>query len=640
MADIPFQYDDEVLSSCATSSYAEALLGSGGEIASKSRVNRVDLSCQKLFQQYASHYGRDRDAANDTQNHDRLHRFVSNLVFVYRHNNELLVLDDDETSEPAGDEDEDDDFDVAGTSAAPRHRITLNRFSDRHEHELPLMDEGVAEEFLPKFESLPLLGVENEYYGESRELGGAGSIFSKLEFEHLVQSVTDDATTSSVAANIGAFRSYFLSDRHRFEDEVQPLPGSASSSSQVFIWSKKGQSSLYLERETDRKRHSVRKEKMDWSDATPYAPPPDGRSVDRFRKSLDWSTTDNPDAVPIVHPVIDQGSWYVHAVRSRSIHHVIIICSRHTVWSLTLHTSILFHRPNSGACWAISATGTVEANAARHRAFEAYTDTEKRLTAKKLDSDEIRKAAIVAAREAETKAFSKANLSIQELLDCDTRYDQGCTGGNPLLAYYFIHRYGLTDSSQYPYKGKQKECKVDQVTSPIATAEGWGVLTPNHEDNMELVLRYIGPIAVGVNGSERDFLAHEGGIFHSKKCGQNANHAMLIVGYGQETNKKTGKVTRYWIARNSWGTGWGEKGYVRMKRGSGKKGKRGVCGIARSPSVALGSSLFASETRSQYIKKSSESHNRAEPTSQSWVEALVRCQDRGGAPIPCTDYRQ
>ena len=233
MADTPFQYDDEVLSSCATSSYAEALLGSGGEIASKSRVNRVDLSCQKLFQQYASHYGRDRDAANDTQNHDRLHRFVSNLVFVYRHNNELLVLDDDETNEPAGDEDEDDDIDVAGTSAAPRHRITLNRFSDRHEHELPLMDEGVAEEFLPNFESLPLLGVENEYYGESRELGGAGSIFSKLEFEHLVQSVTA-TTTSSVAANIGAFRSYFLSDRHRFEDEVPPLPGSASSSSPLF----------------------------------------------------------------------------------------------------------------------------------------------------------------------------------------------------------------------------------------------------------------------------------------------------------------------------------------------------------------------------------------------------------------------
>lgn len=301
---------------------------------------------------------------------------------------------------------------------------------------------------------------------------------------------------------------------------------------------------------------------------------------------------------------------------------------------------------NSGSCWAISATGTVEANAARHRAFLTYTETEKKLTAKHQNSkatDMVREAAVAAAREAEAKAFSKADLSIQELVDCDTRYDQGCTGGNPLLAYYFIHRYGLTSATHYPYKGKQRECKVDQVTSPIATAESWGVLTPNHEENMELVLRYIGPIAVGVNGADPSFLAYEGGIFHSKKCGQNANHAMLIVGYGQETDRKSGKVTRYWIARNSWGIGWGEKGYVRMKRGSGKKGKRGVCGIARSPSVALGSSLLASEGRSNLHSKTlQKSHGRVQANRLKWpwVEALVRCQDRAGAPISCSDYRK
>ena len=312
----------------------------------------------------------------------------------------------------------------------------------------------------------------------------------------------------------------------------------------------------------------------------------------------------------------------------------------------SLFFSFSFISNNSGSCWAISATGTVEANAARHRAFMAYTETEKKLTAKHQDSkaaDIVREAAVAAAREAEADAFSKVDLSIQELVDCDTRYDQGCTGGNPLLAYYFIHRYGLTSSTHYPYKGKQRECKVDRVTSPIATAESWGVLTPNHEENMELVLRYIGPIAVGVNGADPAFLAYEGGIFHSKKCGQNANHAMLIVGYGQETDRKSGKITRYWIARNSWGIGWGEKGYVRMKRGSGKKGKRGVCGIARSPSVALGSSLLASEGRGNtYSKTLPKSHGRkqANRLKWPWVEALVRCQDRAGAPISCSDYRK
>jgi hypothetical protein len=71
---------------------------------------------------------------------------------------------------------------------------------------------------------------------------------------------------------------------------------------------------------------------------------------------------------------------------------------------------------------------------------------------------------------------------------------------------------------------------------------------------------------------------------------------LLIVGYGQEENvtdefgQQVGPV-RYWIARNSWGSGWGENGFVRIKRGAGAKRTPGVCGIARSPSVALGGQL-------------------------------------------------
>jgi hypothetical protein len=66
---------------------------------------------------------------------------------------------------------------------------------------------------------------------------------------------------------------------------------------------------------------------------------------------------------------------------------------------------------------------------------------------------------------------------------------------------------------------------------------------------------------------------------------------VVIVGYGEEevTNQVGDTETiRYWIARNSWGASWGENGFVRVKRGSGEKGVPGVCGIARSPSVALG----------------------------------------------------
>lgn len=69
------------------------------------------------------------------------------------------------------------------------------------------------------------------------------------------------------------------------------------------------------------------------------------------------------------------------------------------------------------------------------------------------------------------------------------------------------------------------------------------------------------------------------GVFNGK-CGKELDHGVAIVGYGTTLDG-----TKYWIVKNSWGSEWGEKGYIRMQRGV--EDKEGLCGIAMQASYPL-----------------------------------------------------
>ena len=116
------------------------------------------------------------------------------------------------------------------------------------------------------------------------------------------------------------------------------------------------------------------------------------------------------------------------------------------------------------------------------------------------------------------------------------------------MSFHFIHRYGLAAWDDYPYVGHENQCNTNSSQTPLATAQSWGIVEPNYENHMELVLRFIGPIAVGLNGASKSFLFYDGGIFDEPKCDQGPNHALLIVGYGEDV--VDGSRVRYWIARN------------------------------------------------------------------------------------------
>jgi len=69
------------------------------------------------------------------------------------------------------------------------------------------------------------------------------------------------------------------------------------------------------------------------------------------------------------------------------------------------------------------------------------------------------------------------------------------------------------------------------------------------------------------------FSSYGGGVFSGCHPGSATDHAISVVGYGTE-----GGVD-YWLIKNSWGTWWGDKGYIKIQRGVG------MCGIGSHISV-------------------------------------------------------
>ena len=71
---------------------------------------------------------------------------------------------------------------------------------------------------------------------------------------------------------------------------------------------------------------------------------------------------------------------------------------------------------------------------------------------------------------------------------------------------------------------------------------------------------------------------YKSGVFSTKLCGTGLNHGVAVVGYGHDAT--VGKD--YWIVRNSWGTSYGESGYIRMDRDI--QHRTGICGICMAAS--------------------------------------------------------
>ncbi len=155
------------------------------------------------------------------------------------------------------------------------------------------------------------------------------------------------------------------------------------------------------------------------------------------------------------------------------------------------------------------------------------------------------------------------DLSEQNLVSCNTGA-YGCGGGDVVNTINYVAANGITTESCMPYTATNGVCTTTCNNQKYSIG-GYRYFGTD-ESTYALQMYNYGPPTM-IFYVPPAFLSYKSGVLDMPyaQCVQNyvGMHGMIIVGYTAD----------YWILKNSWGTNWGEQGYVRVKRG------QNFCGI-------------------------------------------------------------
>ncbi|TNN42162.1 Cathepsin L2 [Liparis tanakae] len=187
-----------------------------------------------------------------------------------------------------------------------------------------------------------------------------------------------------------------------------------------------------------------------------------------------------------------------------------------------------------GSCWAFSTTGAIEG--------QIYK-----------------------------KTGQLVSLSEQNLVDCSRSYGTyGCSGAWMANAYDYVVSNGLQASDAYPYSSVDTQPCYYDSRQAVAHIKDYRFIPKGDEQALADAVATVGPITIAIDADHSSFLFYSSGVYDEPLCNPNSlSHAVLLVGYGSDGGQD------YWIIKNSWGSSWGEGGYMRMVRDGSN-----TCGVA------------------------------------------------------------
>jgi C1A family cysteine protease len=189
-----------------------------------------------------------------------------------------------------------------------------------------------------------------------------------------------------------------------------------------------------------------------------------------------------------------------------------------------------------GSCWSFSTTGSIEA--ASEIAGHGYTP-----------------------------------LSEQQLVDCSS-WNNGCGGGNFDWAFDYERQNGAESESEYPYTAADGTCAYNSSKVVNHHVTGYHDVTAYSEAQFRAAINE-GPVSIAIQANQPVFQQYWGGVIaNDGSCGEQLDHAVLAVGYGNEGGKN------YVLVKNSWGASWGDNGFVKLETNANS----GACGCVDQPS--------------------------------------------------------